>query len=260
MKKSKCDGASPCSRCQTDNTICVFGERKKTHDKKYPHGYTEMLEQQQAQLVACVREMYRLLQNGEGCPGEPLKMAHHGQPLTHDILERLNLFEVKGEGGSTHDGFEDDLSVLECRALKVEAPAPKRSQRQESVSSDSDHEHHSPPSSYGSPKSRTPSYRKSFAQARAPPTPPSTTPLHHVEMNAPFKIEHHVPFVAPDYGVNYYLDQLQMGNPSGYPANYEQFASVDSSFQFADLAINPSLVMPSWNDFPTVDFMDVATN
>jgi Fungal Zn(2)-Cys(6) binuclear cluster domain len=38
LKKSKCDGSSVCSRCRADNAICVFGERKKTHDKVYPKG------------------------------------------------------------------------------------------------------------------------------------------------------------------------------------------------------------------------------
>lgn len=35
---SQCDGSSPCSRCKADNAICVFGERKKSHDKVYPKG------------------------------------------------------------------------------------------------------------------------------------------------------------------------------------------------------------------------------
>jgi len=34
----QCDGASPCGRCKVDNAICVFGERKKSHDKVYPKG------------------------------------------------------------------------------------------------------------------------------------------------------------------------------------------------------------------------------
>ncbi|KAL2836787.1 hypothetical protein BJY01DRAFT_221598 [Aspergillus pseudoustus] len=38
LKKSKCDGAKPCGRCRADNTLCVFGERKKAHDKVYPKG------------------------------------------------------------------------------------------------------------------------------------------------------------------------------------------------------------------------------
>jgi hypothetical protein len=39
LTQFQCDGASPCSRCKADNAICVFGERKKSHDKVYPKGY-----------------------------------------------------------------------------------------------------------------------------------------------------------------------------------------------------------------------------
>ena len=33
----KCDGSTPCSRCKSDNAICIFGERKRASDiaKKY---------------------------------------------------------------------------------------------------------------------------------------------------------------------------------------------------------------------------------
>lgn len=221
-----------------------------------------MLEQQQTQLVACVREMYRLLQNGERWPGEPLRLAHHGQPLTHDILERLNLLEVKGEGGSTHNGFEEDLSVLERRAMMGESATRKRSRRKESVSSDSDHEHHSPTSPYGTPVSQTQDYRKSFSHGhvRAPPTPPSTTPIQPVEMNAPFKMETQAPFVAPDMASAYYLDQLQLGTIPTFQTGFEPFTNIDSGFSFPDCAINPTLVMQSWNEFQPVDYMDVPTN
>lgn len=43
LKKSKCDGSTPCSRCKADNAICVFGERKKSQDKVYPKGYVALI-------------------------------------------------------------------------------------------------------------------------------------------------------------------------------------------------------------------------
>lgn len=43
LKKSKCDGSHPCTRCKADNAICVFGERKKSHDKIYPKGFVSRL-------------------------------------------------------------------------------------------------------------------------------------------------------------------------------------------------------------------------
>lgn len=38
LTDGQCDGANPCGRCRADNAICVFGERKKAHDKVYPKG------------------------------------------------------------------------------------------------------------------------------------------------------------------------------------------------------------------------------
>ncbi|KAK9311344.1 hypothetical protein V1524DRAFT_473365 [Lipomyces starkeyi] len=98
LKKSKCDGASPCSRCRADNAICVFGDRKKAHDKVYPKGYVEMLEQQQAWLVHGLQEIYRRSTDGEGWAGDRLNPEPNGHPLTHDLLTHLGALDhSKGE-------------------------------------------------------------------------------------------------------------------------------------------------------------------
>lgn len=44
IKKTKCDGKKPCSKCRMDNKICVFTEKKKVKDKVHPSGYVELLE------------------------------------------------------------------------------------------------------------------------------------------------------------------------------------------------------------------------
>ncbi|KAI4731669.1 hypothetical protein E4T49_00542 [Aureobasidium sp. EXF-10728] len=116
LKKSKCDGSHPCTRCKADNAICVFGERKKSHDKIYPKGYVEMLEQQQAQLVAGLQETYRRLVDANAWPGKPLSEAS-GQPLTHDILARLDLLEPKNDGSGEHEHFEEDCQKLQQRLI-----------------------------------------------------------------------------------------------------------------------------------------------
>ncbi|KAF9636248.1 putative c6 transcription factor protein [Lasiodiplodia theobromae] len=151
LKKSKCDGSSPCGRCKADNAICVFGERKKSHDKVYPKGYVEMLEQQQSQLVAGLRELYRRLNAGEGWPGAPLAEQQGGHPLTHDILERLDLLQSK-EGSSQFEPFEEDFTRMEKRLRdEEEAQAGPALKRRGSIGSESDHAHASSPSSHGSP-------------------------------------------------------------------------------------------------------------
>ncbi|KAI3057212.1 hypothetical protein CBS147353_11038 [Aspergillus niger] len=90
---AQCDGANPCGRCRTDNTICVFGERQKAHNKVYPKGYVEMLEYQQTWLVNGLQEMYRRALEGEGWPGAPLKCEVNGRPLTHNLLTRLGALD-----------------------------------------------------------------------------------------------------------------------------------------------------------------------
>lgn len=52
-----------------------------------------MLERQHTQLIAGVQELYKRLQTGEGWPGERLENANHNQPLTHKILERLQVLQ-----------------------------------------------------------------------------------------------------------------------------------------------------------------------
>lgn len=37
----QCDGVNPCNRCTADNSICMYGERKKAQDKIYPKGYAQ---------------------------------------------------------------------------------------------------------------------------------------------------------------------------------------------------------------------------
>ncbi|KAL2039534.1 hypothetical protein N7G274_007806 [Stereocaulon virgatum] len=116
LKKSKCDGSSPCNRCQTDNQVCVFGERKKSHDKVYPKGYVEMLEQQQEKLVNATRDLYIRAVKGETWPGAPLQTTTKGYPLTHDILERLGLLKL---GPQDEGGFEEDTERLRQNMMRT---------------------------------------------------------------------------------------------------------------------------------------------
>ncbi|KAK9241785.1 hypothetical protein V1506DRAFT_549644 [Lipomyces tetrasporus] len=43
IKKSKCDGNKPCSRCIADHKVCIFTSRKCSTDKLYPGNYVELL-------------------------------------------------------------------------------------------------------------------------------------------------------------------------------------------------------------------------
>ncbi|KAI9852552.1 MAG: hypothetical protein M1838_000420 [Thelocarpon superellum] len=116
LKKAKCDGDSPCGRCKTDNAICYFGERRRSLDRVYPRGYVEMLEQQQAQLVAGVQELYRRTQDGTGWTGPPLPASDSGHPLTHALLERLGALKAGHHGD--HGTFEEDLHSAQTKLFE----------------------------------------------------------------------------------------------------------------------------------------------
>ncbi|KAJ8607571.1 hypothetical protein MRB53_040202 [Persea americana] len=176
LKKSKCDGSSPCSRCKSDNAICVFGERKKSHDKVYPKGYVEMLEQQQSQLVSGLQEMYRRLQSVDAWDGKSLS-ENNGHPLTHDILAALNLLESKSDGSGTPEIFEEDVQKIQSRLL---AEGHGYVQRRGSISSDSDHSQHghSHRTSTATPVLSRPSiFRDSFAFDSNASSPMAQSPV-----------------------------------------------------------------------------------
>lgn len=143
------------------------------HPSNIIHRYVEMLEQQQSQLVAGLRELYRRLQDGENWPGDPLKKnAMGGHPLTHDILERLDLLHSTIDAPIKHEGFEDDLSVLQRRCFAANgAPLP---QRKTSISEDSEPGLASDHSSHGIPSpARTMSFADAWSGQELPNTPPT---------------------------------------------------------------------------------------
>lgn len=195
LKKSKCNGASPCSRCKADNAICVFCERRKLQDKVYPKGYVAILEEQQEQLVAGLRELYSRLQNGEGWPGGPLREAQGGYPLTHDILERLDLLHSTSSSSSSsnYEGFEDDCNRMQQKLLERSAPYTRRQ-----GSFNSDHGTSSTSTNGGAPTTKSFPFTDPFSHNNAPPTPPMNCSLYKQSPDIPL-VEQEPPMVSPTF-------------------------------------------------------------
>ncbi|KAJ5117298.1 hypothetical protein N7526_011407 [Penicillium atrosanguineum] len=107
----------PCSRCRADNTVCVFGERKKPHDKVYPKGYVEMLEQQQSWLVHGLQVLYHRAIEDESWSEDLLKAETNGHPLTHDILTRLGVLD----GSKVVNGTREPYSPVACSSFRPDA-------------------------------------------------------------------------------------------------------------------------------------------
>lgn len=121
--------------------LTVPSERKRSQDKIYPKGYVEMLEQQQTQLVAGLKEMYHRLQKASAWEGPSLDETS-GQPLTHDILSALDLLESKHDDSGETETFEENCDKLQSRMISEGAGF---THRRGSISSVSDHSHHERP-------------------------------------------------------------------------------------------------------------------
>ncbi|KAI6788028.1 hypothetical protein KC361_g9271 [Hortaea werneckii] len=173
-------------------------ERKKSHDKLYPKGYVELLEQQQNQLVSGLQEMYHRLQKASAWHGKPLDVSS-GRPLTHDILAALKLLESKNDGSCELEAFEENCDKPQSRLVSKEA---EFAHRRGAISSDSELSHHDQSrtvSSYNAPVYSTPSMlteylnytsatssrptHSTLSGSRQPPQPPQ----HHHPVPLPIK-------------------------------------------------------------------------
>ncbi|KAJ5885288.1 hypothetical protein N7495_009798 [Penicillium taxi] len=225
LKKSKCDGASPCSRCRADNAICVFGERKKAHDKVYPKGYVEMLEQQQVWLVHGLQELYRRSIEGEGWPGDRLKHEPNGHPLTHDLLTRLGALDhAKGER------FEENPELMQQDLWR------HGMQRQESSDGSSE--------SAQSPVARSRFSSDVLSQQTLPPTPPAyNSPSTRVAI----KLEEPLA-VTPQY--NAAMSMQGVVNPLVLQDSSQQWSTGNGFISFDDMDLMNS------TDYSNINFED----
>ncbi|KAK4549265.1 hypothetical protein LTR36_007724 [Oleoguttula mirabilis] len=159
-------------------------ERKKSHDKVYPKGYVEMLEQQQTQLVTGLQEMYKRLQNAQAWV-DPSLPEVNGHPLTHDILAALGLLETKHDGSGDTEVFEEDCRNLQSKLLADGAGLVQRRGSFSSESEHSQHDHSRPATTSAPSVSRGPTFRDSFNFGSASPPPTSQSPVQHQRQSFP---------------------------------------------------------------------------
>ncbi|KAI9834241.1 MAG: hypothetical protein M1819_003079 [Sarea resinae] len=257
LKKSKCDGASPCSRCRSDNAICVFGDRKKSHDKIYPKGYVEMLERQQAQLVAGLQEFYLRAQTGQSWVGGPLQEADNGRPLTHEILKRLGAL-TQDNSEDDMDTFEEDLQAMQQRLIERGAG---HMQRQDSTSSGSG-EPFSPYENMA-PNGST-LFNDPFGTKQAPPTPQSpfsnistpqpqlgNTPMYHgmsMAQNMGNLQQPHQQTWATQSPANFGENNMDFLRRFDASNNFDTSSLHFNRQMMAPTIASQCLTMPDWNE------------
>jgi hypothetical protein len=132
-----------------------------------------MLEQQQGQLVSGLQELYRRLLAGQAWNGTALSESN-GHPLTHDILAALNLLEIKRDGRSDAETFEEDCQKLQAKFIANGAPFIER---RGSFSSDSDHSRPGRSTVHRMPTTSKQSIFKESFKFRASPSPVVQSPV-----------------------------------------------------------------------------------
>ncbi|KFY52972.1 hypothetical protein V496_08019, partial [Pseudogymnoascus sp. VKM F-4515 (FW-2607)] len=126
MKKTKCDGESPCKRCRDDGLVCTAGHRKKAEFKQLPRGYAEVLENTQYALIATVHKLYAMVLAGEQWTLDPPVVNARGQPVIHDIAAKLGC--IRAEPGSASSGgvMEFPADAAEFAALQRRLESEER--------------------------------------------------------------------------------------------------------------------------------------
>ncbi|KAJ8101695.1 hypothetical protein POJ06DRAFT_247644 [Lipomyces tetrasporus] len=109
IKKSKCDGRRPCSRCIADDKICVFTERRRSTDKFYSASYVELLESRIEILQQGIELLVQHISRGDSITS---LLDDDGKISINKIVDKLSI-----EGGAF--AGENRWSHASARASSV---------------------------------------------------------------------------------------------------------------------------------------------
>ncbi len=96
----------PCTRCQHENNVCYYGERKKSVERRIPPGYVEYLEGQQEVLVRALKKAWSEYIRPRPCA------QHVEDPPVHSILEQLGVSVDVHHPHRLGSKFEEDLEKV----------------------------------------------------------------------------------------------------------------------------------------------------
>ncbi|CCH47038.1 Thiamine repressible regulatory protein [Wickerhamomyces ciferrii] len=103
MKKTKCDGVKPCSRCKIHNHLCSYTERRSSFHKEYQEGYVELLEARLSLLTRCLHKFHQMVDNGDDVSN--LKVKDKKELSINKLVSLLENDEHYG------NEINDDLGV-----------------------------------------------------------------------------------------------------------------------------------------------------
>ncbi|KAK9377086.1 uncharacterized protein V1513DRAFT_373871 [Lipomyces chichibuensis] len=95
IKKSKCDGRRPCSRCLAEDKICVFTDRKHSTEKFYSGPYVELLESRIKMLQQGIELLVQHINRGDNITS---LLDDEGKISINKILDNLSVKCTDGNG------------------------------------------------------------------------------------------------------------------------------------------------------------------
>ncbi|KAI9728336.1 MAG: hypothetical protein M1828_003736 [Chrysothrix sp. TS-e1954] len=108
-----------CDRCRlkkikTENTVCRYGERKKSIERRIPPGYVDYLEDQQKLLVMALKKSRAQGVSSSTAASVSALQSAAADPSVHSILEELGVLSEFPSHRSDESGFrfEEDLEIL----------------------------------------------------------------------------------------------------------------------------------------------------
>ena len=202
-----------------------------------------MLEQQQEKLVNALQDMYHRSLKKKAWPGPALQTTAKGNPLTHDILERLGLLKLDDQGG--FEAFEEDADVL----------------RQKMIIKEEEHAYPTPTTTQSEFSPVSPDFENFVSRPLAGGKAPGasrfqmTPPMHSPDEDTPMTF----PEAALSMGSSMNLDGTSLRAP-GQPwlPNGSHFVpdmnyNYDVALSYNGMGVmqhkaNPCLPMSAWND------------
>lgn len=102
LRKTKCDGGKPCTRCTEADDVCEYMKCSKKESKEYSQDYVQRLLEQNDKYKIAMRVLYanRRLSIQPDSIVIP-STDSDDVPLVHDILDRLGLLGHSNEDHST---------------------------------------------------------------------------------------------------------------------------------------------------------------
>ncbi|KAF5668284.1 c6 transcription factor [Fusarium denticulatum] len=89
LRKTKCSGFPPCTRCQRDGFVCTTENAAKNDFRRLSTGYTEMSHATDSALKATIQRLYLMVRNGDTWDFDEPESDDRGELKVHDIVKKL---------------------------------------------------------------------------------------------------------------------------------------------------------------------------